>query len=271
MSASGKYPALDIPVVVLVNEGTASAAEILSGAIQDHDRGLLVGQPSWGKGLVQTVYNLSYGAGLALTTAKYYTPSGRLIQRDYTSYYDYYTHADAGSPEITGKQVDESEIFRTDLGRKVYGGGGITPDVLVKEEELSPFEQFLLARNGYLNFAVDFAARNKSKIKSPQWEPGPEVLDELRAWLVKEKIATDKEVEEAFAQESVRKYSLLQIRAEVLNIPYGQEARHRVLSEGDTQIQTALGLFGKAAEMQAQRRELPPRVDRAEADPKGRM
>jgi len=270
-SASGKYPALDIPVVVLVNEGTASAAEILSGAIQDHDRGLLVGQPSWGKGLVQTVYNLSYGAGLALTTAKYYTPSGRLIQRDYTSYYDYYTHADAGSPEITGKPVDESEIFRTDLGRKVYGGGGITPDVLVKEEELSPFEQFLLARNGYLNFAVDFAARNKSKIKSPQWEPGPEVLDELRAWLVKEKIATDKEVEEAFAQESVRKYSLLQIRAEVLNIPYGQEARHRVLSEGDTQIQTALGLFGKAAEMQAQRRELPPRVDRAEADPKGRM
>jgi carboxyl-terminal processing protease len=270
-SASGKYPALDLPVVVLVNEGTASAAEILSGAIQDHDRGLLVGQPSWGKGLVQTVYNLSYGAGLALTTAKYYTPSGRLIQRDYTSYYDYYTHADAGSPEITGKQVDESEIYRTDLGRKVYGGGGITPDVLVKEEELTPFEQFLLARNAYLNFAVDYAARNKSKIKSAQWAPGPEVLEELRGWLVKEKIATDKEVEEAFAQENVRKYSLLQIRAEVLNIPYGQEARHRVLSEGDTQIQSALGLFGKAAELQAQRRELPPRVDRADADPKGRM
>ncbi|MFL6290431.1 MAG: S41 family peptidase [Thermoanaerobaculia bacterium] len=269
-SASGKYPALDLPVVVLVNEGTASAAEILSGAIQDHDRGLLVGQPSWGKGLVQTVYNLSYGAGLALTTAKYYTPSGRLIQRDYTSYYDYYTHADAGSPEITGKKVAESEIFRTDLGRKVYGGGGITPDVLVKEEELSPFEQFVLARNGYLNFAVDYAARNKSKIKSAQWEPGPEVLDELRAWLVKEKIATDKEVEEAFAQESVRKYSLLQIRAEVLNIPFGQEARHRVLSEGDTQIQSALNLFGKASEMLAQRRELPPKVERAETEPKGK-
>ena len=96
--ASGKYPPLDMPVVVLVNEGTASASEILSGALQDHDRGLIVGTPSWGKGLVQTVYNLSYGAGLALTTAKYYTPSGRLIQRDYSSYFDYYTHADAGSP-----------------------------------------------------------------------------------------------------------------------------------------------------------------------------
>src|SRR4029453_2233499 len=95
-NASGKYPALDVPVVVLVNEGTASASEILSGALQDHDRALIVGTPSWRKGLGETVYNLSYGAGLALTTAKYYTPSGRLIQRDYTSYYDYYPHADAG-------------------------------------------------------------------------------------------------------------------------------------------------------------------------------
>jgi carboxyl-terminal processing protease len=269
-SASGKYPGLDVPVIVLVNEGTASAAEIVSGALQDHDRGLLVGQPSWGKGLVQTVYNLSYGAGLALTTAKYYTPSGRLIQRDYSSYYDYYTHADAGSPEVTGKKVDDSEIFRTDLGRKVYGGGGITPDVLVKDEELTPFEQFLLARNAYLNFAVDYAARNKAKIKAADWAPEPAVLDELGKWLVKEKIATEKEVEEAFAQEDTRKYSLLQIRAEVLNIPYGQEARHRVLTEGDTQIQTALGLFGKASEMLAQRRELPPKVERAEAEPKGK-
>ncbi len=270
-AASGKYPSLDMPVVVLVNEGTASAAEILAGAVQDHDRGLLVGQPSWGKGLVQTVYNLSYGAGLALTTAKYYTPSGRLIQRDYSSYFDYYTHADAGSPEITGKQVPESEIFRTDLGRKVYGGGGITPDVLVKETELSPFEQFLLARNGYLNFAVDYAGRNKSKIKSADWAPGPEVLDEFRAWAVKEKIATEKEIDEAMAQEDVRKYSLLQIRAEVVSIPFGQEARHRVLAEGDTQIQSALGLFGKAADMLAQRRSVPPSVDRAEVEPKGKM
>ncbi len=269
-AASGKYPQLDVPVVVLVNEGTASAAEIVSGAIQDHDRGLLVGQPSWGKGLVQTVYNLSYGAGLALTTAKYYTPSGRLIQRDYTSYYDYYTHSDAGSPELTGKKVAESDIFRTDLGRKVYGGGGITPDVLVKDEELSPFEQFLLARNGYLNYAVEYAARNKAKIKSVDWAPEPQVLDEFRNWLVKEKIATEKEIDEAFAQETIRKYSLLQIRAEVLNIPFGQEARHRALSEGDVQIQQALNLFGKASEMLTQRRELPPKVERTETEPKGK-
>lgn len=272
--ASGKYPALDAPVVVLVNEGTASAAEIVSGAIQDHDRGLVVGEPSWGKGLVQTVYNLSYGAGLALTTAKYYTPSGRLIQRDYSSYYDYYTHADAGSPEVTGKAVDPDQIFETDLGRKVYGGGGITPDVLVKDQELTPFEQFLLVRNAYLNFAIDYSNRNKSRIKSADWKPGPEMLTEFREWLVKEKIATAQEVDEAMAKENVREYSDLQIRAEIMNGLFGQEARHRVLSEGDEQIQAALGLFGRAATMLAERQELRtpnPRIQRGDESPKGKM
>jgi carboxyl-terminal processing protease len=97
--AAGRHQALGLPLVVLVNGGTASASEIVSGAIQDHDLGLVVGTPTWGKGLVQTVYNLSYGAGLALTTAKYYTPSGRLIQRDYESFYDYYARTDAHSAD----------------------------------------------------------------------------------------------------------------------------------------------------------------------------
>ncbi|HET9211264.1 MAG TPA: S41 family peptidase [Thermoanaerobaculia bacterium] len=272
--ASGKYPTLDSPVVVLVNEGTASAAEIVSGAIQDHDRGLVVGEPSWGKGLVQTVYNLSYGAGLALTTAKYYTPSGRLIQRDYSSYYDYYTHADAGSPEITGKAVDPAQVFETDLGRKVYGGGGITPDVLVKDSELTPFEQFLLVRNAYLNFAIDYSNRNKSRIKSAEWKAGPEMLDEFRGWLIKEKIATAQEIDEAMAKDNTREYSESQIRAEIMNGLFGQEARHRVLAESDEQVQAALGLFGRAATMLAERQELRtpnPRIQRDEVSPKGKM
>jgi carboxyl-terminal processing protease len=258
--ADGKAPALDSPIIVLVNEGTASASEILSGALQDHDRALIVGTPSWGKGLVQTVYNLSYGAGLALTTAKYYTPSGRLIQRDYSSYYDYYTHADAGSPEITGKPVDEKEVFQTDLGRKVYGGGGITPDVVVKDEELSPFEQFLLARNAYLNFSVDYSSRNKV---TAQWKPDEaKVLDEFGKWLVKEKLATQAEIDKNLTQKDVRDYSLLQVRAELMNSVSGQEARHRVLTQGDVQLQEALKLFERAANMYAQRRELGPKVER---------
>src|SRR5687768_1177594 len=87
--APGKHERLDMPVVVLVNRGSASASEIVAGAIQDHDRGLVVGETSWGKGLVQSVYSLQYGAGLALTTSKYFTPAGRNIQRDYSSFYDY--------------------------------------------------------------------------------------------------------------------------------------------------------------------------------------
>src|ERR1051326_4146765 len=114
------------PLVVIVNRGTASAAEIVSGAIQDHDRGLIMGETTFGKGLVQTVFQLSDDAGLALTTAKYYTPSGRLIQRNYTgvSLYDYYFNRENEDNATLGR-----EVKLTDSGRTVYGGGGITPDV----------------------------------------------------------------------------------------------------------------------------------------------
>jgi carboxyl-terminal processing protease len=196
-----------------------------------------------------------------------------LIQRDYTSYFDYYTHADAGSPEITGKAVDPSQIFETDLGRKVYGGGGITPDVIVQDDELLPFEQFLLARNAYLNFAIDYTNRNKSRIKA-DWRPGQELVQEFRDWVVKEKIATAQEIDEALQKDEIRDYSQLQIRAEVMNSLFGQEARHRVLTEGDKQLQAALNLFGRAATMLSQRQELGapnPRIQRTEESPKGRL
>src|SRR5207302_2140954 len=131
----------DYPLVVLVNRGTASAAEIVSGAIQDHDRGLIVGETTFGKGLVQTVYPLSENTGLALTTAKYYTPSGRLIQREYTgvSLYDYYYNHEQEENSNAGK-----EVKLTDSGRTVYGGGGITPDVKIPAQKTSRFQDELL-------------------------------------------------------------------------------------------------------------------------------
>jgi len=131
---------MQTPLVVLINGGSASASEIVTGSIQDHDRGLVVGEQSFGKGLVQTVSGLSEDTGLALTTARYYTPSGRLIQRDYkdVSLYDYlYNH----------KAPPPTEVKLTDGGRQVTGGGGITPDVVVAEPKLNDFQQLLLRHN----------------------------------------------------------------------------------------------------------------------------
>ncbi len=126
-----------IPLVIIVNNNSASATEIVSGAVQDHDRGLIVGETTFGKGLVQTVQPLSENTGLALTTARYYTPSGRLIQRDYKTVSLYEYHYERKVPE------HPTEIKLTDSGRQVTGGGGITPDIIVASPKYTKFEQEL--------------------------------------------------------------------------------------------------------------------------------
>ena len=148
--------ASDYPMVVLVNKGTASAAEIVAGAIQDHDRGLIVGETTFGKGLVQTVYPLAENTGLALTTARYYTPSGRLIQRDYSnvSLYDYYYNRDVDSNNAN------KEVKLTDGGRTVYGGGGITPDENVPPVKSNHFQDTLLQHYAFFNFAKRYVVKN---------------------------------------------------------------------------------------------------------------
>src|SRR5215470_12918697 len=129
---------LNTPLVILVNNNSASATEIVSGAVQDHDRGMIVGETTFGKGLVQTVTPLSENTGLALTTARYYTPSGRLIQRDYKSISLYEYHYERKVPE------HPTEVKLTDSGRQVTGGGGITPDIVVASPKLNKFQQLLL-------------------------------------------------------------------------------------------------------------------------------
>jgi carboxyl-terminal processing protease len=135
------------PLVILVNGNTASASEIVAGAMQDHDRALIVGETSFGKGLVQGIWPLEYGAGLTLTSAKYYTPSGRLIQRDYSNggFYDYYTRGGSTRQEQQAQQAKPSgPESRTDTGRAVYGGGGISPDEVVKPRTISTVQNRLL-------------------------------------------------------------------------------------------------------------------------------
>src|SRR5271170_2269651 len=135
-----------VPLVILVNNNSASATEIVSGAVQDHDRGLIVGETTFGKGLVQTVTPLSENTGLALTTARYYTPSGRLIQRDYKSVSLYEYHYERKVPD------HPTEVKLTDSGRQVTGGGGITPDIIVPEPKLNHFQETMLRADVFFPF-----------------------------------------------------------------------------------------------------------------------
>ncbi len=265
--ADGRHPRFDLPLVVLVNSGTASASEIVSGAIQDHDVGLVVGTPTWGKGLVQTLYNLSYGAGLALTTAKYYTPSGRLIQRDYHSYFDYLARTNVpeeGKPDAKSEKDAKPEQFSTDLGRKVFGGGGITPDVAVEAKEVPVPLQFLLAHAAFFRFSVAWANEHASFDRN--WEPNDDVLAEFRDWLVSQKLESADEAAKVLADPDQSRYVKLQIRADVLGTRYGIQASHEVLARGDNQIQAALSLFPRAAALLAQRRALNKSPDVRTAD-----
>ncbi|MEL7060601.1 MAG: S41 family peptidase [Acidobacteriota bacterium] len=260
--ADGTHTPLDMPVVVLVNGGTASAAEILAGAIQDHDVGIVVGTPTWGKGLVQTVYNLSYGSGLALTTAKYYTPSGRLIQRDYSSFYDYYGRFEDGGPvqdvaiEEPGELPidDDPEEFATDLGRKVFGGGGITPDVVIELPDGPSMLASLFARNAFFRFSVDYEAEHA--IESPDWQPPPTLLDDFSAWVVGEGIANPEPLARMLEDERARNYTLRQVHSDIFNAAFGQEAAHQILALGDDQLQAALDEFENAIELLERRRQL---------------
>ncbi|MBI3935006.1 MAG: S41 family peptidase [Acidobacteria bacterium] len=231
-----------VPLVVVINRMTASAAEIVSGAIQDHDRGLIIGEPSFGKGLVQTVYPLSENTGLALTTAKYYTPSGRLIQRNYTgvSLYDYTFQKEGG-------KAAQTEMKTTDAGRTVYGGGGITPDVEVPELTLNRFQQTLARKYAFFNFAKRYLAENKTIERD--FEATPAVLDRFRRFLGEEQIEfKDHEITEniAYIRENIKEELILSV--------FGMEDAYRVDVAADTQIQRAIELLPQAAAMLANTR-----------------
>ncbi len=248
--APGDGAHFDQPLVVLVNRGSASASEIVAGAIQDHDRGLVVGQRTWGKGLVQSVYTLSYGAGLALTTARYYTPSGRWIQRDYTDLLAYVNPGDpdaaTGPGEETPHGSTEGGVFYTDAGRVVYAQGGITPDVIVRNDHDSKLLQQLLSRYAFFNFAVDWLARHPDV--TAEFDVTPAIRDEFFRFVeTSAKYSTAAELAKAYAEDSNRSLIDLAIKTEVVNAKFGPEAGRRAFAGGDPQIQKALTLFGEAS------------------------
>ncbi|MGC2109722.1 MAG: S41 family peptidase [Candidatus Korobacteraceae bacterium] len=229
----------DYPIVVLVNRGTASAAEIVAGAIQDHDRGLIAGETTFGKGLVQTVYPLSENTGLALTTAKYYTPSGRLIQRDYNgvSLYDYYYNDRDNSDSAIGNH----EVKMTDSGRTVYGGGGITPDVKIPNPKSNKFQDTLLEKYAFFNFAKHYVINHKV---GKDFEVDEAVMQEFRKFLDEQKI----EFTEADLLQNAD-WIHSNIKAELFINEFGQQEGMRVHAETDPEVQKALDLLPQAKQL----------------------
>src|SRR6266478_4920282 len=226
----------EYPLVVLVNRGTASAAEIVAGAIQDHDRGLIAGETTFGKGLVQTVYPLSENTGLALTTAKYYTPSMRLIQRDYSnvSLYDYYFNREKEDAENYANR----EVKLTDSGRTVYGGGGITPDVKIAQVKSNHFQDTLLQHYAFFNFAKHYAV---SHHPGKSFEVDDVVLQDFRKFMDDERIPyTEAELLENNA------WVRSNIKSEVFVDVFGQEEGLKVRAETDPQVTKALDLLPQA-------------------------
>ena len=246
----------EYPMVILINRNSASASEIVSGALQDHDRALIVGETSFGKALVQTIYPLEGNRGLALTTGQYLTPSNRLIQRDYSdSFYEYYlTRSD--DPEA------ESGDFRTDSGRVVFGGGGITPDEEVRVNRYSSLVRTIDRKRLFVEFAADLVdgdvqsdvqyqldreeQLNLTEAERRQRIEELAITDEtLRLF---EEFVQDKQVEltNGSFEEDRPVIANRLMREVVLNL-FGDEERFRIALEIDNQLQKAIELLPEAA------------------------
>src|ERR1700761_231684 len=224
----------EYPIVVLVNHGTASAAEIVSGALQDHDRAIIAGETTFGKGLVQTVYPLSENTGLALTTAHYYTPSGRLIQREYTgvSLYDYYYN-----PE-TGDNNANKEVKLTDSGRTVFGGGGITPDDKIDTPKSVPVQDVLLEHYAFFNFAKHYMA---NRTVGKDFQVDDQVMGSFKEFLTSQQIPfSDADLA------PVMDWVKANIKAEIFTTQFGQEEGLKVRATWDPMINKALDYLPQA-------------------------
>jgi carboxyl-terminal processing protease len=224
------------PIVIMVNRNTASAAEIISGALQDHDRALIVGETTFGKGLVQTVFPISENSGLALTTFHYFTPSGRLIQRNYdgVSLYDYYyVRNDAAPANNTNK-----EVKLTDSGRTVYGGGGITPDEKIAELKSDHFQDVTMQHYAFFDFSKHYLATH-TVTKDMQVDDA--MQQEFRDFLKSKKIEyTDKEFAENID------WTKAMLKQELFTSSFGQTLGRQVITEWDPQVQKALTFMPEA-------------------------
>ncbi len=242
----------DVPLVVLINSGSASASEIFAGAMQDHDRAMIVGTTSFGKGLVGTEFPLSYNTALLLITARYYTPSGRSIQRNYKNetLYDY--HYNPQPPQ-------SPQVKLTDTGRTVYGGGGITPDIVVNMPKPDDFQQ-LLERRGVMyptdlppqgvgDFARYYLSQRPDVTKD--FEVDDAVIAQLKKFLAQEHIeVTDQQIQRNLP------YLKWEIKREVFTSVFGLDAGYKVALENDPQLDKAISALPAADDLYARARKV---------------
>jgi carboxyl-terminal processing protease len=220
------------PLAVLVNEKTASAAEIVAGALQDHDRAVVLGEPSYGKGLVESVFPLSGDTGLALTTAYYYTPSGRSIQKPLRD-------SRIRQSSISERWEQQRE-FRTDAGRLVRGGGGIQPDYEVPPEPLTRFRIAIEASGAFPTFATDFT-RGRDPVPS-DFEVTPALLDRFQVYL------SERNIRPGIAEWTAeRNWISNRLKTEIFNQSLGVERGDEVEAQRDPVIAAALDKLGAPA------------------------
>ena len=258
----------DFPLVVMINRNSASASEIVAGAVQDHGRGLVVGETSFGKGLVQHVFQLPFNTGLTLTTARYYTPYGRSLQRDYSSgsLYDYYVrHDESGEQQViqpgqpsptesSEPRTSNAPAFRTAAGRVFYGGGGITPDIEARPLTATPVRARIIEAAFY--FTRELAAglvpgAESYRIEKVAYDRSPKMTDfpitDRIIEAFKNFVRKDPSRHLSDAQiDSDVDFVKLRLRTEVITAAFGADEGQRVLLESDPQALRAISVLPEA-------------------------